>query len=515
MSWRDLLPRWAQRSKTAATPPATTSAPRAQQRGFSAARISRTEADWLATNAAINNELRSDLDKLRARGRDLVKNNDYARKFAQMCGDNIIGASGIRLQMRVQEGGKPDRLANQAIEAAWTRWCRDHADVTGQQSLRDMCTTIVGAMPCDGEFLVREVIGESAGPFGYALQLIDVDRIDTQYNGIEPRTGNTVIMGVEVNSYRRPVALHIWTAHPHDYTARQRLRERVLMDEVIHGYKIEHAEQLRGIPWMSSGMISLHHLANFKMAALLAAEHGANHYGWIYSPDGEPPAGWTGGDDAGSGAEGGYDGKPVEQVMYSQPGMYDTLPQGYRVEPSESKYPETLLGPFVKTTLQRLASGWRVAYHGLANDLEGVSFSSIRSGTLEERDRWMADQEWFTRIFMERVFNRWLLLALLSGQIRTPSGSALPASKIEKFRAHDWMPRRWEWVDPESDTKANIEKVRAGLMSPQDLCAAMGYDFDATLEAIAAARQQANALGVPLPAYDATPGAVQKPAASP
>lgn len=498
MSWRNLIPK---------IPFGRRGAPAQAKRAFTAARISRTEADWLATNTAINSELRSDLNKLRARGRDLVKNNDYAKKYAGMCADNIVGASGVRLQMRVEDApGKPDRLANRAIEQAWNRW-GDVADVTGKQSLRDMCSSMMGAMPSDGEFLVREVIGESAGnAFNYALQLIDVDRIDTQYNAVEARTGNLVIMGVEVNAYRRPVALHIWTSHPQDYTGQGRQRERVPVEELIHGFKVDHAEQVRGIPWMAPGMLSLHHLGGFQFSAILAAEHGANHYGFIYSPDGEPPAGMVG-DGDGTGGVGQYDGKDVAQVMVSQPGVYDTLPAGYRVEASESKYPEASFAPFVKTALQRLASGWRVSYPSLASDLEGVSFSSIRAGTLEERDRWMADQEWFIRIFMERVFQRWLLMALLSGQIRMPGGSPLPASKIDKFRAHEWMPRRWDWVDPKSDTEANILEVRAGLRSPQDLCASMGYDFDEVLESIARARKLAESLGVPLPAYDATPGA--------
>ncbi len=54
-----------------------------QARGFTAARMDRLTADWLATNRSINEELRSDLDRLRARGRDLVNNNDYARKFCK------------------------------------------------------------------------------------------------------------------------------------------------------------------------------------------------------------------------------------------------------------------------------------------------------------------------------------------------------------------------------------------------------------------------------------------------
>lgn len=502
MNWRNLIPRFGSRSAPA----------RNQKRGFAAARISRTEADWLATNQAINQELRQDLDKLRARGRDLVKNNDYAKKFSGMCADNIIGAGGVRLQMRVQDApGKPDRMANAAIEGAWQRWGRV-ADITGQQDLRGLCAGLMGAMPSDGEFLVREVMGEAAGnPFNYALQVIDVGRIDTQYNGIEPRTGNTVIMGVEVNAYRRPVALHIWTAHPQDYTGRGRLRERVPIEEVIHGFKVDHAEQVRGIPWMAPGMLSLHHLGGFMFSAILAAEHGANHYGFFTSPTGEPPPGMTDATDGADAAAGGQ--QPA--IMTSQPGTFDTLPEGYDFKPYDSKYPEQNYGPFVKTALQRVASGWRVAYNSLANDLEGVSFSSIRSGTLEERDRWMADQEWFIHIFLERVFHNWLLMALLSGQVRGPNGTPLPASKIDKFRSHEWMPRRWQWVDPMSDTQSSIMQVRAGLMSPQDLCAAMGYDFDSVLESIGQARKQAEALGVPLPAYDATPGAATGTAKAP
>jgi lambda family phage portal protein len=175
-------------------------------------------------------------------------------------------------------------------------------------------------------------------------------------------------------------------------------------------------------------------------------------------------------------------------------------------QPHESKYPNEVFGPFVKTTLQRIASGWRVAYHSLANDLEGVSYSSIRSGSLEERDRWASDQEWFISVFMEPVFKAWLQMGLLSGAITMPNGSPLPAAKIDKFSKHEWQPRRWEWVDPKSDMEAKILAVRAGLMAPQDIASSMGYDFDDTLNSIALANKLAADLGVDLPAYDPAPG---------
>lgn len=474
--------------------PAPAAAPRQALRRFEAARIDRLTADWLATNESINRELATDLDRLRSRGRALVNNNDYARKFQGMVQDNIIGPGGVRLQVRVEDRpGQPDRLANQAIEAAWADWGRA-CDITGRLSLRDLCCQLVGGLPADGEFLVRIVRGAQAGnPYGLALQPIDVDRINTALNG---RAGNNqVINGVEVDPFGRCVAVHLFAAHPGDGAAPDRRTVRIPADELIHGYRQERAGQTRGIPWMAPGMLSLHHLGKFMEAAILAARHGAEHYGFFTTPDGQPPIG----------ADDGY-GSPIST---SVPGTYDTLPPGTSFVPYDSKYPSETFGPFAKTCLQRIASGWRVAYHSLANDLEGVSYSSIRSGTLEERDRWSADQAWFIDCFLEPVYRAWLQAALLSGAITMPNGSALPAAKLQKFARHDWQPRRWEWVDPQSDMQAKVLAVRAGLMAPQDLAAAMGYDFEDTLKAIQSAQQLAAEFGVQLSAYESTPGAVQ------
>lgn len=468
-------------------------------RRFDAARIDRLTGNWMATSASINEELRTDLDKLRMRGRDLVKNNDYARKFVGMCQTNIVGPDGFKLQARVENRpGIPDGLANAAIEAAFAEWSRA-ADITGTMSLRDVCDTLVGGLPSDGEFLARFIRGPEAGNrFNFAVQLIDVDRIDTTYNTTATGTGNRITMGVERDAFGRPLALWLFDGHPNDGPHSSRTRTRVSTDEVLHRYKVSTPGQARGVPWMAPGMLSLHHLGGFKLAALLAAEHGANHFGFFTTPDGVSPVGAT-----------DEEGQPITT---SQPGTFDTLPPGVQFTPFESKYPSDNFGPFVKTTLQRIASGWGVAYHSLANDLEGVSFSSIRSGTLEERDRWAADQAWFVNAFLDPLYAEWLQQALLSGAIVLPNGSALPASKMDKFGAHEWQGRRWEWVDPKSDMEAKILSVRAGLIAPQDLAAQMGYDFDATLGKIAQAQRLAEEYGVTLHAYEGTPGAT--PAAS-
>lgn len=466
-----------------------------QTRRFAAARVDRLAADWMVTQASINQELRQDLDRLRGRGRELANNNDYARKFRGMVENNIVGPEGFTLQSRVEDApGKPDRLANVAIEGGFAEWCRA-CDITGKMSFRDLCENLVGGLPSDGEFLVRMVRGADArNRFNFALQVIDVDRIDTAMNVAATANSNAVIMGVEVDSYRRPVALHLFEAHPSDGVQSSRQRVRVGAAETLHRFRVERAEQMRGIPWMAPGMLSLHHLGGFKLAALLAAEHGANHYGFFQTPEGNAPIGAV---DAATG----------DNITTSQPGVYDTLPAGVTFQSHESKYPNEVFGPFVKTTVQRIASGWRVAYHSLANDLEGVSFSSIRSGTLEERDRWAADQAWFRDTFLEPVYAAWLQMALISGALLMPNGSPLPAAKLVKFSAHQWQGRRWDWVDPRNDMEAKILGVRAGIIAPQDLSAQMGSDFEDTLKKIGDAHKLAKEFGVVMTAYEATPGA--------
>jgi capsid protein len=149
-----------------------------------------------------------------------------------------------------------------------------------------------------------------------------------------------------------------------------------------------------------------------------------------------------------------------------------------------------------------------VSYHSLANDLEGVNFSSIRSGTIEERDRWAADQRWFIDAFLRPVYLAWLQQALLSGAVVLPNGTALPASRLARYNAHEWQGRRWDWVDPRKDMEAKTMAVRAGLVSPQILAAQMGQDFEDVLEQIGQAQQLAERYGVTLTGYYAPAGSL-------
>jgi hypothetical protein len=147
-----------------------------------------------------------------------------------------------------------------------------------------------------------------------------------------------------------------------------------------------------------------------------------------------------------------------------------------------------------------------VAYNNFANDLDGVSYSSIRSGTLEERENWMVVQDWFINSFCSPLYSAWLESALLTQSVK------LPFAKLEKFRADTWTGRRWPWVDPLNDVQTREKELQLGITSKSQMVSEQGKDFAEVQAQIAADRdiEEANSPeGAAVITTDGAPMAVQ------
>lgn len=465
-----------------------------QRRNYAAAAVNRLTEGWTTSNLSANAEIQSGIDNLRARSRQLARDNDYIKKFLSLVATNIVGPNGIGHQARIYDvDGKPDDAANKAVERAWQRWCaRGVCDATGRMSLRDLEHLLIKAAARDGEFLVRIVRGASAGnAYGLSLQVLDIDRLDTRLNRPGAAGQTAIRMGVELNLWGRPIAYHLSNRHPGEIYAaagEQGATHTVIAaDDIIHGFISDRPEQVRGIPWAHASMLRLNNLAGYEEAAVVAARVGASKMGFFTKPEGtaEILDGQADDEDAGG-----------QLLTDADPGTFGELPAGASFEAFDPDYPHAMFADFVKSHLRGIASGLGVAYHSLANDLEGVSFSSIRSGTLEERDEWMVLQAWFIEAFHERLYAEWLRHALGFGLVVFDSGKSAPATVFDKFSAHAFKGRRWQWVDPLRDIQANVAAIDARLKSPQDVAAEMGEDYEDVLTAIKAAQDLRAKLGV-------------------
>lgn len=432
-------------------------------RHFKAGRTSRLNKDWPTFPQTADAIIEKHQRQLVARSREQSANNDYMRSFLRMCRQNIVGPQGVTLQAQsTNASGKLDVVANDAIELAWKDWSKkNNADIRGIRSFRGLQSSCVTSVAKDGEFFVRMIYGDDAGKWGFALQTLDAQRCPVDLH--ERLTGGAFIrQGIEFNKYGRPSAYYFDATDENtaDYRHSGRSFIRIAADDIVHGFIEDMTGQKRGLPWGATSLFRLHQISEFEDSSLVNARVGANKMGFIewdegFGPDLED-------DD--------------EIIIESQAGEFPMLPQGAHIKEWNPNYPTGEFIPFYKSQLRSIAAGLGVCYNNLASDLEGVNFSSIRQGTLDEREHWKELQEWLIESLIEPVFTRWMEVSLLSGKIRTANGKALKAEQVTRYSQVSWQPRRWQWIDPSADVAAAEKSKNNMLTSPGRIIREQGLD---------------------------------------
>jgi lambda family phage portal protein len=359
----------------------------------------------------------------------------------------------------------------------------------------------VKAVARDGEAVFRKVRGRQFA-YGLKLQLLEADRIDETMNQ-RLASGNVVRMGVEIDGAGRAQALWLWTTHPGENVVVRGAKfvERVPMEDLYHLYVPERAEQVRGYSWMHAVLLRSQMLHGYEEAAVIAARVGAAKMG-VFSRK----------EDAGApnmaGIADGQDDLTGKLHINAEPGEFLQLPDGYSLDSWDPQYPHEQFGAFVKACLRGIAAGLDVDYATLSNDLESVNYSSIRAGTIETREQWITLQEWLIDNFLAPLYRDWLTIALPMGAITFPSGTALPAGRLDKFiGAAEFACRRWPWVDPLKDAQAVRELIEMRLTSRTRVAAQQGMDFAEIAAELAQEEQVLRDAGI-----EVNPGTPKPPA---
>ncbi len=438
--------------------------PKTSKRSFAGAKINRLTNDWATVITSGDAELKGDLKTLRARSRELERNNDYARRYFKAIENNVLGSTGISLQMKSRDfSGNLDQEANKKIEESFRDWGNKYnCCVDGCTTWIDVQRLILRSMARDGSVLIRFVRGYKNN-HKFALQIIEADHVDHDLN--DKTENGQIRFGIETDKFGKPIAYHILQRHPGEniingYAANK--RERVPAQEIIHLYLKDRPGQTQGVPWLASAIMGLKMLEGYREAELVAARVSASKMGFYVE---NTPDGYVSNEDD--------DGNLIYEA---EPGSFERLPQGLDFKAVDFQHPNSAFGDFNKAVLRGVASGLGVSYNTLANDLEGVNYSSIRAGLLDEREEYKTLQNYIIEHLCRPVFNAWLSQALLTDNLK------LPAEKFEKFNAAEFRGRRWQWVDPLKDVQANITSIEAGLKSRRQVVNEMGGDFEDVID---------------------------------
>ena len=465
--------------------------------GFFSKDVNRLVHGWTVDSASIDYYLLQELRSLRARSRELCRQNEYALNFQRAMRRNIVGPRGVNVQPAVARSNKErDKSACDAFAAAWMDWgdgC--HCDVSGRLSWLELQNLLVYTAAQDGEFLLRKRPGH--GKYGYALEVIDPARLDdrTKWGQVSAHGGNEIRLGVEYNADQRPVAYWLRervTQRMYSYDGGRLFR--VPADQIIHGYLRNYPDQSRGIPWMHAALQTGKRLDMYDSAAMSASQAGAMAAYALTNKDGLV------GDEM-------YRGDVLAEPADDASDSYVTMESGMvldfgnkNVVPLDPAYPHEMYTDFMKANLRRFASGVGLSYSSLSSDLEGVNYSSIRAGVLDDREEFMGLQTWFVRSVVAPVYHDFAEYAVMSGQVVI--GGKVPMRPISDYQKAEFQGRRWSWVDPQKDMNAAETGVELATRSRSSIIREAGGEPDQVFSEIAEEQAALKKLGVSINRID-------------
>lgn len=453
-----------------------------RKRNYHAANTGRLFADFMASSKSADSELKSDLVIMRNRSRALARDDVYVKRYLSLLETNVVGDKGVSMQVKARNtDGSLDVIGNDIIENTWNQFAlKGNCTADGRLSWIDLQKLVISTVAKDGEIFIQ-IVRNNAFAHGIAFHAVEADQIDEMKN-MRLKNGHEIRMGIEVDSYQRPVAYWVKPRHPGDYdfaSIQQNPSVRVPAKDIIHVYRQERPGQTRGEPWMAQAITQLKMLNAHREAELVASRMAASKMGFFISDNGEDaPA-----DD--------YDN--TVPIIDAEPGTFHQLPSGVDFKPFDPTHPATAFAEFQKGILRGIASGLAVSYASLSNDLEGTSYSSIRQGALEERDAYRMMQQFLLEHFIIPAYSAWLYHVMEFAII------PIPATRFDKFfAATNFRPRGWQWVDPQKEISAAVEAMQNGIMSMQDVSNQYGRDIEETFSQWQRDQELANQFGLNL-----------------
>lgn len=437
-------------------------------------------ADWSMLPVEINTILRNDLQKLRARSRDLARNDDTVRRFLSLLKQNVPGHAGIKLQAKnkLADGKTLDSERNVIIEREWSLFCGKRryrggfvsASACGQMSMREIAWLSLATRAIDGECFIQILRGYPHNRHRFAVRFLNPDLLDSGYCTELPG-GRRIEMGIEFDEFDRPIAYHFSEQHPNrKFTGKNQRRQRIPAAQIIHIFRHEFVGQIRGIPDFASIMHKTKMLHGVHEAIVVGWRVAASKMGFFTAAD---PGHFYREEDE----ESSFDASEIEAT----PGSFDMIPSGMKLETFDPEYPTSTYESGHKVFMQQLANGLNVSTPTLSNNYADVNYSSLRQALLEDREGWRCLQAEMIDGFYQPLFDEWYDWTVNTTRL---------ISVAEENRNQDpvivWQPRGWPWVDPLKEVNAQLRAIDGNIRTRQSIIAeTSGADFTETADELA------------------------------
>lgn len=420
---------------------------------------------------------------LRTQARHLERNHDIAKGIIRAFVNNVVGAGGIGIepQPRNIDGTINTEYAD-ALREAYKNWCKTPEvthTYTFSQAQRVMCRTWMR----DGEGFAQMLTGfvptlDHGTKVPFSIEMFEADLVPMDYND-----GDRIRQGIERNAWGRKVAYHIYKKHPGEtigYTLKTSTK-RVAAANILQVASLERMGQLRGVSEFASVITRLEDVKDYEESERVAAKVAASLTAYVK----------RGSPDLYIAPDQDSEGNPATRDISLSPGtIIDNLAIGEDIGLIDSKRPNPNALTWRQGQLRAVASGVGASYSTIARAYDGT-YSSQRQELVEQWVNYAILTDEFVGMFVQPVWEQFVLAAHLSGVVPIPKGMTIDQANDCLFIGQN-MP----WIDPLKEAAAWNSLTRDGFASEVEVIRKRGQNPRDVLEQIAEFRSKAAEKGL-------------------
>ena len=444
--------------------------------GFDGGLSKRRLKTFHASRAHVNTLIQAAGADMTARARHLIRNNGYAANAVESWAGNAVG-TGIK-----PSSGIADAVLKDRVQRLWLRWT-DESDAEGLTDFYGQQRRAARELFIAGEvfFRIRPRRPEDGLSVPLQLQMLPAEMLPLNHNQALDN-GHRIRQGIEFDRIGRRVAYHFLRRHPGDITDPGLAGEtvRVPAESVLHIVDPVDAGQLRGVSRFSPALVKLFLLDQYDDAELDRKKVAAMFVGFVRRPERELD----------NTADRDDQGEPLLPL---EPGQLQMLDDGEDITFSTPADVGGNYESFQYRTLLQVAAALGLPYANLTADMLKANYSNTRAALLELRRRIESFQHSVIVYQMCRaVWARWMDMAVVSGQLALPDYEQRRADYLDC----NWLPPRWDWVDPLKDIRAETLAIQSGFKSRTQAIGERGFDAAMVDAEIASDRDREARLGL-------------------
>lgn len=463
-----------------------------------ASAIKKSLRGWMASLGSPKEDIDENLETLRARSRDLYMNSPIATAALKTNKTNVIGP-GLKLKPQIDA----EKLGITQEEAdAWERnterefklWAESVncdalriSDFYDQQAVAFLSCLMNG----DAAVVFKKAKVTTWMPYTLRLHLIEADRINTPleagyingFEGKNPKNGNRIISGVEVDEIGAVVAYWVCNAHPHS-TGLDTIKNKQWVRVEAYGkntgrpnilmlFEAERAEQRRGVPYLAPVIEAIKQLTRYTEAEIMAAVISAmftifvktngsqseNNLGEMVPEEQQLPK------------------KENEAVYEMGIGAVNVLGPDEDISIADPKRPNTAFEPFMNAMCYQIGAALEIPHELLLKSFK-ASYSAARAALLEAWKMFRARRVWFAKDFCQPIYEEWLAEAVAIGRVKAPGFFNDPAI-CRAWCGAEWNGPAPGQLDPVKEVTAAEKRIKLGLSTRErETIENTGGDFD-------------------------------------